>query len=233
MSFVNEQQRKEERIALEQSSLGYLLTIASDEKELTKLLLRLQKIDWLDPVHRQIFKALLDGRLSHARIVEGLSFNRIQVPEGQVSAFDYLLRLEEQALGAYLVEELYRLDAEEKISTSLKASDYETAHRQLMLMMTGEGSVPDLQILRFSDLKKMSGPEWLIEGYLPKHALCTLYGESGSYKSFIALDMCLSIALDQNWAGRRVSSGKIAYIAGEGEKGLRNRVEGWLAKNHH
>ncbi|RDT51218.1 AAA family ATPase, partial [Enterobacter roggenkampii] len=39
----------------------------------------------------------------------------------------------------------------------------------------------------FSSGKRM---EWIIKGILPRAELCVIYGESGSGKSFLTLDLC-------------------------------------------
>ncbi|MFK5284070.1 AAA family ATPase, partial [Lacticaseibacillus paracasei] len=50
-----------------------------------------------------------------------------------------------------------------------------------------------------------------------------LYGESGSGKSFMALQLAGAIARGVEWRGRRVKQGRVVYIAAEGAGGFRNR----------
>ncbi len=77
-------------------------------------------------------------------------------------------------------------------------------------------------------------PEWLIREVMPTNVVAMMTGESKSFKSFLALDMALSIANgggkgnSPRWGDDRiVRSGPVIYIAGEGKRGLETRVKGW------
>lgn len=69
---------------------------------------------------------------------------------------------------------------------------------------------------------------WLIKGVLEANSLASLFGASGCGKSFIAVDLCLSIASGRAWHGHKVAQGSVVYFAGEGREGLRRRVAAWL-----
>lgn len=60
-------------------------------------------------------------------------------------------------------------------------------------------------------------PTWLIPNLLPAHGIGMLYGESGSYKSFLALDMALSLAfgIPGQWGAPPVKN-DVLFLAGEG-----------------
>lgn len=60
-------------------------------------------------------------------------------------------------------------------------------------------------------------PTWLIPGMLPAQGTGMLYGESGSYKSFIALDMalCLANGIPGQWNAPSVKN-DVLFLAGEG-----------------
>jgi predicted transcriptional regulator len=60
--------------------------------------------------------------------------------------------------------------------------------------------------------------EWLIKGMIPKRGLSIIYGESGTFKSFFALDQALRVGLNHN----------VIYVAAEGENGYRQRIEAWF-----
>jgi AAA domain-containing protein len=53
-----------------------------------------------------------------------------------------------------------------------------------------------------------------------------LYGDSQTYKSFIALDIGLHVAAGWDWWGRTVEQCAVVYIAAEGAKGVRKRIAG-------
>jgi hypothetical protein len=75
-------------------------------------------------------------------------------------------------------------------------------------------------------------PAWLIRDYLERDTLAVLFGEPGSMKSFLALDMGLCIASGQPWHGTKVSRGPVCYIAGEGFRGLLKRIQAWCRHWH-
>lgn len=66
---------------------------------------------------------------------------------------------------------------------------------------------------------------WTIKGVLPEEGLIEFFGASGSYKSFIVLDMCYAIALNKEWQECEVNGGTVVYIAGEGKSGLGRRLK--------
>jgi len=72
---------------------------------------------------------------------------------------------------------------------------------------------------------------YLIKGLLPKAEIIVLYGESGSGKSFMALDLGMAMARGIPWRGLRVKQGRQVYIAAEGAGGFRNRVNAYA--RHH
>lgn len=72
-------------------------------------------------------------------------------------------------------------------------------------------------------------PDWLVHGYLERHSLGMLFGASGSMKSFLALDIGLSVAAGVPWNGRSIQArGPVVYLAGEGFHGLSRRIRAWM-----
>jgi RecA-family ATPase len=73
----------------------------------------------------------------------------------------------------------------------------------------------------------MPKTEWLIESYVPTNCLMLIYGEPGSFKSFLALDWALSIAAGKEWLGAATKAARSLYVMGEGIRGLRMRTNAW------
>lgn len=69
--------------------------------------------------------------------------------------------------------------------------------------------------------------DYTLKNYLPANSLCSIYGPSGSYKSFLAVSWACHIAADRKWAGKSVSGGTVMYIVGEGGIGVPRRVKAW------
>jgi hypothetical protein len=73
-------------------------------------------------------------------------------------------------------------------------------------------------------------PEWLIPHMLPAMGTGMLYGESGSYKSFVALDMALTLAhgVAGQWGAPPVKN-DVLFMAGEGPVATgRKRWPAWM-----
>lgn len=69
--------------------------------------------------------------------------------------------------------------------------------------------------------------DYTLKSYLPANSLCSIYGPSGSYKSFLAVSWACHIAAGRKWAGKSVSGGAVMYIVGEGGIGVPRRVKAW------
>lgn len=87
------------------------------------------------------------------------------------------------------------------------------------------------KLLTDDDLRKLPPVKWKIKGVLPSHGLAVVFGQSGSGKSFLVLDMLQSLALGRDWFGLKVKPCSVTYIALEGEAGLAGRVEAY--RIHH
>lgn len=74
--------------------------------------------------------------------------------------------------------------------------------------------------------------EWLIKGILTRNEVSFLLGESQSGKSFLCIDMALSIARGTEWFGRRVVKGGVVYQAGESATGVRRKRLPAYRKHH-
>jgi hypothetical protein len=80
-----------------------------------------------------------------------------------------------------------------------------------------------------AEIRAQPLPPWLLVDLLPARGLCVWYGEPGSGKSFLALDLGAHSATGSRWANRRTRHAKVVYIALEGQ--LRDRIEAY--KEHH
>ena len=83
----------------------------------------------------------------------------------------------------------------------------------------------------FNSIQTKQGEEYLVKRLIPKQGLGVLYGESQSFKSFLALDLGMHVACGWDWAGRRVDQTPVIYVASEGAAGVRKRIVGLRKKN--
>lgn len=73
---------------------------------------------------------------------------------------------------------------------------------------------------------------WLIDQIIPTDAFGVIYGPSGAYKSFCAMDMSACIASAMSWHGHDVDDpGHVLYIGAEGASGLHLRKKAWEIRN--
>ncbi len=85
-------------------------------------------------------------------------------------------------------------------------------------------------LLTGSDLLALPDPECIVDGLLPADGLMVLYGPSGTFKSFLALDIALSIASGLPFLGHRTRRGYVVYVSAEGRGGLPARYRAWMAE---
>lgn len=78
-----------------------------------------------------------------------------------------------------------------------------------------------------------SGPpmDWVVRGLLPRAELAVIYGESGSGKSFLALDLCGAITRGIEWRSKRTAKGRVVYVCAEGAGGFKARLKAY-ARGH-
>ena len=94
------------------------------------------------------------------------------------------------------------------------------------------GAKPKLQavdtplFIRLGEME-LTPISWLIKGILEADTVSAIVGPSGSCKSFVALDMALSIASGKDYNGKPVTPGAVLFCAGEGKRGVRKRAKAW------
>ena len=64
----------------------------------------------------------------------------------------------------------------------------------------------------------------LIEDLLDEGALSVNYGDSGSGKTFVTLDMAFHVGAGLDWNGKKVRRGLIVYVAAEGGRQIKRRL---------
>ena len=70
-------------------------------------------------------------------------------------------------------------------------------------------------------------PEFVIDGLIETETLGLVFGDPGCGKSFLAVDIALSVASGTPFHGRDVKQGPVFFIAGEGHNGLARRFAAW------
>jgi hypothetical protein len=85
-----------------------------------------------------------------------------------------------------------------------------------------------LPYLSIEELEQASqSVAWTVKGLVPADSIGMMFGGSGTFKSFIALDLALHVAHGLRWLGFKTKKGPVIYIAAEGGTGLWRRIKAW------
>lgn len=124
-------------------------------------------------------------------------------------------------------EDMQQLD---EAHERLKSADRQLAELGALEPEADQGNPLAKRLAYDSDaaLDTIANQQWLIDGVLPADAFGVIFGPSGAYKSFLALDMAASIAGAKKWHDRDVDNpGHVIYIGAEGAAGLHLRKKAW------
>lgn len=83
------------------------------------------------------------------------------------------------------------------------------------------------RLLRDDDLDQLPSLRWMVKRIVPHAGVGAIYGDSGTYKSFLTLDLLAHIANGQEWFGRKVIAAPAVYVPFEGQGGIPARVAAW------
>lgn len=91
---------------------------------------------------------------------------------------------------------------------------------------------PRLNLVRSKEVRRQKPPPFLIDSVLPQGGLFQIFGQTGSYKSYVVVAMCAAVANGSEFMGHRVAaSGLVAMVLGEGGADAGERIEAWLMGN--
>ena len=128
----------------------------------------------------------------------------------------------------------HREDTDFKEAIGIRVADLFDVVDDSRVVVTeeGEAPAPKFEFKRVSEFVQGAQPRWIIQNILPQAEVGMIFGESGSGKSFFALDVIFAIARGVDWQGNTTSlPGSVAYIAAEGASGAKNRMRAY-AKHH-
>ncbi len=94
------------------------------------------------------------------------------------------------------------------------------------------GSNGALRVYSISELMALPPQTWLVKGVIPQTGMGIVYGDSGSGKTFITIDLALSIARGLSWQACRVKQATgVLYVSAEGGGAMGARLQAY-AKHH-
>jgi len=80
-------------------------------------------------------------------------------------------------------------------------------------------------------VSKLKPMKWLIDDILLENSFFYDFGESGHYKTFVAIDRALCIAAGFPYHGHSVKQGTVFYICGEGQQQIGRRIAAWYIEH--
>ena len=86
-------------------------------------------------------------------------------------------------------------------------------------------TVGNLKFYSSEDIKNWPEYEWRVDGVFPLTGTAMVFGASRVGKSFLVLDLAVSIAEGREWFGYGVKQSGVIYVAAEAPSGMRNRIE--------
>ena len=199
--------------------------------------------------HKQVFGAIAD-LLSERHAVDAVTvFERLQSLDlvDAVGGLKYLVELEQCVPSARNARRYAQVVAERAAERELLASIDEAGRlardARLTLGTRFEKIATALQraeqhhkspvstrvpLLSLDALKQAAqSVRWLVKHVVPADSIGMLFGGSGTFKSFIALDAALHVAHGLPFMGRKTTKGPVIYIAAEGGAGLWQRINAW------
>lgn len=84
-----------------------------------------------------------------------------------------------------------------------------------------------LNLIPFGEIEPIISAADFVEGLLTDGGMSVIYGPSNCGKTFVAMDLALSVAAGGDWHGREIEQGAVIYVAAEGSAGVKNRVTAW------
>lgn len=83
------------------------------------------------------------------------------------------------------------------------------------------------KLLSVDQFKKRPAIRWVVKNLLPTQGLAIMYGQSGTGKTFLLLDLLLAIACCDEWFGHLINNTSVCYVCLEGASGIQQRIAAW------
>jgi len=152
----------------------------------------------------------------HLKVVGGIAYlsQLARTTPTAVNARAYALAVREQAIKRQLPEKHRDAEGVAQLRRALGELD----------ALKAPPVATAFQVVWFAMMHTAVHREALIKGLLLVNSLVVIYGEPGSGKSFLAMDMALAVAAGKPWRGRKTKKGLVVYVAGEGAVSVQLRV---------
>jgi len=87
------------------------------------------------------------------------------------------------------------------------------------------------RLVSIKDIDNEPSYAWQVSDVLIANGLACIYGQSGTGKTFLALDLALSICNGKDWFGCTTLKAPVTYVYQESRQGIRKRLDAWKTHN--
>ena len=223
---------------MQDAALAYILQISEIAKW---AFAQVERTYWRNHCHRTIFSIAHEqweatGKLPSKFVLQAELENRL--PESDAEKVRYRGKVNRLTSplwqmddAAYVWSQLRRFVTKAKIDLALgqygtdrDLENFRTALNAIDVSGTDDG----IKVYSIADLAALPPVEWLIHKHFQVGGFGTIYGPSGSGKSFVAIDQALCLATGKPYLGEYpVKQCTVSYCCGEGREGLSSRISAW------
>jgi hypothetical protein len=93
------------------------------------------------------------------------------------------------------------------------------------------------RLLYCGDVNGLEDPDYIVEDFLPKDSVVAIFGQPGSKKGFVTVDLAMTVGaltadevkrgIKLDWHGKEVEHGAVLYVWAEGQSGIKKRITAW------
>lgn len=87
-----------------------------------------------------------------------------------------------------------------------------------------------LRLVAANDIASRPPMKWLVRGVLPEKGIGAIFGQPGSGKSFLVLDLLAAVAGGFHWFGIPTKPAPVVYITLEGQAGMPQRINAFRSQ---
>ena len=100
--------------------------------------------------------------------------------------------------------------------------------KQLFKLAADGGRLVTPLVMNYPELRDSAGDlTWIVKRLFPANSVGIMFGASGTFKSFVAIDAAMHIAHGIPWLGQKTKKGDVVYLAAEGGVGVFRRITAW------
>lgn len=92
-------------------------------------------------------------------------------------------------------------------------------------------SSPNFRLISTKDIEKEPSEDWQVSDVFIAKGLACIYGNSGTGKTFLAIDLALSICTGKDWLGHKTKQAPVTYLYAENHQSAGKRLNAWAKHN--